>query len=154
MSKNTIIALLVIGVFVLVGCGAEDVEKADNIEDIVGTWQRILVDGDTQVVAFCNYADDGTWICADSVEKVTGQEPSSGTTGAGKYWFEGFQYYDTIDHGELMGASCVNEGIYEILLLESGNLKYELIEDECSQRMSDLVGSGSTEGEIEWAPVP
>ena len=154
MSKNTIIALLAIWIFVLVGCGAEGVEKVDNIEDIAGLWQRILVDGDTQVVEFCNHADDGTWICADSVEKVTGQEPSSGTTSVGKYWFEGPQYYDTIDHGELMGSNCANEGVYEILLLESGNLKYELIEDECDGRISAILGSGSTEGEIEWAPVP
>ncbi len=37
MVKNVFIALLAIGFFVLVGCGASGPEKADSIEDIVGT---------------------------------------------------------------------------------------------------------------------
>ena len=151
---NHTLPLLVIGVFVLVGCGASEPGKADSIEDIVGTWQRVRVDGDTLVVEYCRFSDEGTYLCADSVEKPNGQEPLTGTTIAGGYWFEGPQYYANIDHGEtLMGPSCANEGVYEILLLASGILKHELMEGECDGRVSSIVGSGSTDGKIEWAPV-
>ena len=45
-------------------------------------------------------------------------------------------------------------GVYEILLLESGNIKFELIEDVCTQCTQSYVGAFSTEGKIEWERVP
>ncbi len=50
--------------------------------------------------------------------------------------------------------SCSATGIYEIFLLDSGSLKFELIEDDCSNRKTGRVGSGGHEGEIEWEPLP
>ena len=128
MVKNTIIALLAIGVFVLVGCDTADTEKADSIEDIVGTWQRV----GGSVEKTCQFSGDGTLSCSDGI--------------TGEYWFEGSQYFEK--------SGCPEVGVYEILLLESDNIKFEVIDDECSGRVSDLVGAFSTEGKIEWEPVP
>ncbi len=129
MVKNTIIALLAIGVFVLVGCSTYAAEKADSIEDIVGTWQRV----GGSVEKTCQFSGDGTLSCSDGI--------------TGEYWFEGAQYFEK--------SGCLEVGVYEILLLESDNIKFEVIDDdECSGRVSDLVGAFSTEGKIEWEPVP
>ena len=43
-------------------------------------------------------------------------------------------------------------GADEIILLDSGNLIFKLIEDECSGRINDLIGSEA--GSIEWEPIP
>ncbi len=135
--KKLIIALLVIGGIVLVGCSTADVEKADSIEDIVGTWKR--VGGSSG--SYCRYLAEGTFVCDQDLERV------NNNTGGfeGKYRFEGTQYFDEI-------PMCQEDGIYEILLLESGNLKYVLIEDECEARVLGTTGVGSIE--IEWEPVP
>ena len=53
MAKNTVIAFLAIGIFVLVGCGTSGPEKADSIEDIGGTWQRVRVGGGSAVENYC-----------------------------------------------------------------------------------------------------
>lgn len=143
MVKKEIIALLAIGVFVLVGCSTADVEKADSIEDIAGTWLR--VGGSKE--SYCRYSDEGTYVCDQDLERVNNNTARY----KGEYWFEGAQYFDKtilcIERG-------VEVGIYEILLLESGNIKFELIEDECQGRTEDIIGAFSTEGKIEWEPVP
>jgi len=138
MVKKAIIALLIIGVFVLVGCGAEDVEKADSIEDIVGTWQR--VGGTTEF--YIRYSADGTSYSADSIAHLN--ERIAGFPG--EYWFEGTQFFEDV--------GWPTAGVYEILLLESGNIKFELIEDSCTPCAQSYVGAFSTEGKIEWEPVP
>jgi hypothetical protein len=68
----------------------------------------------------------------------------------GDYWFEGTQYIEQLEGVAL----CTTTGVYEVLLQDSGNLKFVLVEDECPGRISDIAGSGSVEGEIEWKPVP
>ena len=138
MAKKTIVALLVIGIFVLVGCSTADVEKADSIEDIVGTWRR--VGGSAEY--YKQFSADGTLYRAESLvqlnERIVGFP--------GEYWFEGTQYVEK--------SGCPEDGVYEILLLESGNIKYELIEDVCALCPGNVAGSGSTEGKIEWERVP
>jgi len=138
MRKIAFIALLAIGGFVLVGCGAEDTEKADSIEDIVGIWKR--VGGGLE--NYCQYNDDGTYGCDQDLKRVNNNTARY----KGEYWFEGAQYFDNI-------GTCSEDGVYEINIQSSGNLKYELIEDDCPGRVSDIVGSGSTEALIEWERV-
>ena len=138
MAKKTIVALLVIGIFVLVGCSTADVEKADSVEDIVGTWKR--VGGSTEF--YMRYFADGTYYGAEGLDQLN--ERIDGFPG--EYWFEDTQYFED--------AGWPTPGVYEILLLESGNIKYELIEDVCAQCAQIAAGSGSTEGKIEWERVP
>lgn len=123
----------------VVACGTSGPEKADSIEDIAGTWKR--VGGGTG--NYCRYHEDGTYGCDRDLERVNNNSASF----KGEYSFEDAHYLDEI-------WICSEVGVYEILLLESGNIKFELIEDVCSGRVSDIVGSGSSEGKIEWEPVP
>ena len=48
----------------------------------------------------------------------------------------------------LIGAEI---GIYEVELLENGNLKFTVIEDECATRAAYLEGALI---EAEWEPIP
>lgn len=141
MMKIAFLTLLTIVVFVLVGCGASGPEKADSIEDIVGTWQQV---GGTSG-EYCQYSDDGTVICAPTLDHI---ERNVGFIG--DYWFEGTQYFNRL--GE--GGACTQVGVYEISLQPNGNLKFELIEDNCMGRILGTVGSGGDEGVIEWERVP
>ena len=53
------------------------------------------------------------------------------------------------------GLGCTLEGhetgIYEVELLENGNLRYIVIEDECLTRINYWAGRII---EVEWEPVP
>ena len=56
---------------------------------------------------------------------------------------------------EIPGRGCslieAQIGIYEVELLENGNLKFTAIEDECATRFNYLEGALI---EAEWEPVP
>lgn len=150
MRKNVFIVLLVIVVFVLVGCGASEPEKADSVDDIVGTWRRVRVGSDSAATDICKYSDDGTYICNFSLEEINQNEGWKGN-----FWFEGTQYFDqTTDAPGGSPSLCAEVGIYEIQLLDNGSLKYVLVEDECRDRISSAAGRGVEEGLIEWEPVP
>ncbi len=139
MLKNTIIALLAIGVLVISGCDStSNAERADEIEDIVGTWKRI---GSIEMV--CRHSQDGALACADR-----GQELDGNDVFLGDFWFDDGLYHETSRR-----TDCVEVGVYEVLLLDNGNIKYELVEDECEGRVSINFGAFSTEGKIEWEPV-
>ncbi len=45
-------------------------------------------------------------------------------------------------------------GIYEVNILENGNLGFVAIDDECSGRASVLRGPVGAEGTVEYEPVP
>lgn len=137
--KKVMGLFLAIGVLILGSCdNTAALDGADKIEDIVGTWQRIGGTSDN----FCRNDEDGTYLCADSVEAL---DDNSGFRG--DFWFEDGRFHDQTR------AACQEIGIYEVSFLDSGNLKYELIEDECSGRVSNLFGAFDTEGKIEWALV-
>lgn len=147
MRKKVFIALLAIVVFILVGCGASEPEKADSIDDVVGTWRRIRVGSDSAATDVCKFSDDGTYICAFSLEEIDQNEGWKGNI-----WFEGTQFFDQTNDAPT--DLCTEVGIYEVQLLDSGNLKYVLVEDACRDRFSAAAGRGVEEGLIEWEPVP
>ena len=149
MGKNSIIAFLTIGIIVLVGCGTADVEEADSIEDIAGTWKRVSR-SDPVMVDYIRFSNEGTYLFSDSLDKIN-DVSIPGFLIQGEYWFEDTQYFDTRILCTELG---VEVGVYEILLLEHGNIKFELIEDECHQRKAHIIGAFSLEGKIEWEPVP
>ena len=152
LVKKVIIALLVIGVVVLVGCGGVPGEKVDSADSVVGTWRRVGGGLET----YCQFSSVGTWTCDNSLDNViTGNEFNWFN---GEYWFEGTRYFDQITESKdgvgSVSAECSEVGEYEIFIQSSGNLRYELIEDECQERIAGLAGLGIYEGEIEWEPVP
>lgn len=150
MKKTASIILLATIIFVFAGCGASEPEKADNIDDIVGTWRRVRIGSDSAATDVCKFANDGTYICSFSLEEIERNEGWKGN-----FWFEGTQYFDqTTDAPGGSSSLCADVGIYEIQLLENGNLKYVLVEDECRDRTSSAAGRGVEEDLIEWEPVP
>jgi hypothetical protein len=130
---------LVVILLVLVGCGTSEPEESNNI-DIVGSWNR--VGGD--LVYVCQYSDDGTYICAASLDQV-----NRGVGFKGNFWFEDGNYFDQLTEDGI----CTEVGVYEIILLDNGNHRFELIEDDCSGRRLNLFGLFSNEGSLEWEPA-
>jgi hypothetical protein len=141
MSKNTIIALLVIGILVLVGCSTADVEKADSIEDIVGLWQTTSIgQGPTWYLL---YLEDGTIHGSTNLDLIDDRPVF-----AADARFEGTKLFME----ETLGVCEENPtGIYEVELLENGNRTFTAIEDECARRVSFNEGA---RGDEEWEPVP
>jgi len=124
---------IAIGLFLLIGCAASGPKLASSAEDIAGTWQSTI--GSQEA----HFNEDGTL----RVEFVGNAHAN------GEYWFEGTRFFMK----KPFGNECFNEetGIYEIELLENGNLKLTVIEDECLQRVNISAGRLV---EVEWEPVP
>jgi hypothetical protein len=72
-------------------------------------------------------------------------------TAKGRFWFEGTRLF--VEH-TLGRCSEDSAGIYEVHLLESGNLRFVKIEDECMTRVSNYQGQQKYEGLVEFEPVP
>ncbi len=126
---------IAIAMFLLAGCAASGPKLASSAEDIVGTWQSTIHSEEVQL------NEDGTW---------RSQSPDGGFA-TGEFRFEGTRYFDKASPGSectLIGAQI---GIYEVELLESGNLKWILIEDECLTRVNYFAGRLI---EAEFEPVP
>jgi len=109
---------------------------ASSAEDIVGTWKSTTSSIEVQ------FNEDGT---------LHAQSSSTGTIAEEEFWFEGTRFFVK----DSRGLGCTLEGhetgIYEVELLENGNLKYRVIEDECLTRVNYWAGRLI---EPEWEPVP
>ena len=130
--KKLVIALFTVSFLVLVGCAASGPKLANSVEDIVGTWSSTTSSAVTQ------RSEDGT---------LRGQT-ASGSIFTGEFWFEGTQYFQQASVSCGVGNPI---GIYEVELLENGNLKWTVIEDECLTRVNYIAGRLI---EVEWEPVP
>ena len=132
VTSSTAIAL-----FLLAGCAASGPKLASSAEDIVGTWQST-----TDSVPGLQFNEDGTAF----------GDPASVSPRPGEFRFEGTRLFlVNIAPGDdcvLLGAET---GIYEVELLENGNLKFTAIEDECAVRVTGITGALI---EKEWEPVP
>ena len=139
--KKVVVFFVVFVLLVLAGCSTSEQEVVDSVEGIVGTWNR----GGGLETTICRHSDDGTLSCGRSLEQL---DRGEGFFEA-RFWFEDGKYHEQSD-----SAECSATGVYEIFVQESGNLLFEVIEDECSNRKTGWVGSGGEEGEIEWEPLP
>ncbi len=87
---------------------------------------------------YVQFTEDGTWHASTNPDLVEDRPSNTYETR-----FEGTKIFVT----ETSGYCDVNpEAIYEIHLLENGNLEFVAIEDPCAHRSGDF--------EAEWAPVP
>ena len=134
MNKR-MVSSVAIALFLLAGCAASGPKLASSFEDIAGTWHSITSSAEIQ------FNEDGT------VRRRTAEQ----TPGDAGFRFEGTRLILT----EIPGSSCylieAQIGIYEVELLENGNLKFTAIEDECATRLNYLEGALI---EAEWEPVP
>jgi len=134
MNKR-MVSSVAIALFLLAGCAASGPKLASSFEDIAGTWHSITSSAEIQ------FNEDGT------VRRRTAEQ----TPGDAGFRFEGTRLILT----EIPGRNCylieAPIGIYEVELLENGNLKFTAIEDECATRLNYLEGALI---EAEWEPVP
>ncbi len=134
MNKKLALSIVFAAV-VLVGCAASGPKLASSLEDIAGTWSPNTSTAEVQI------DEDGTYLGRDA----------AGNTYPAQIRFEGTRFI----YKDSPGGSCTlkgyETGIYEIELLENGNLKFTVIEDECPERINFMAGRLA---EVEFEPVP
>ncbi len=134
--KKQMASLIGIAVFLLAGCAASGPKLASSAEDVAGTWQSNV----TSVAL--HFTEEGTW-----GHEFPGDHAHTGS----EFRFEGTR----LILKDEPGGACIREGaetaVYEVELLENGNLKFTVIEDECLIRFNFFAGRLI---EAEWEPVP
>ncbi len=108
---------------------------ASSFEDIAGTWHSTISSVEVQI------NEDGTTRAQDMEGRII----------IGEFRFEGTRYFDKASPGDGCTLEGHGTGIYEVELLENGNLKFTVIEDECLVRVNYFAGRLI---EAEWEPVP
>ena len=127
---------IAIALFLLAGCAASGPKLASSAEDIAGTWHSTTDSGEVQ------FNEDGTFIFG----------PATVNPFAAEFRFEGTRLFlVAIDPGVPCVLQGAETGIYEVELLENGNLMFTAIEDECALRVTYFTGALI---EREWEPVP
>lgn len=106
-----------------------------SFEDIAGTYLR----GPGHGPIYFQFSEDGTWHASSNRDLVEDRPQSIMETR-----FEGTKVF--LKETKSTGCGDDLEAIYEIHLLENGNLQLVAIEDKCLHRSGDF--------ETEWAPVP
>jgi len=137
--QKPIASLMVVGLLLLAACGTGDTVEPGPItsfEDIAGIYEnqtRLYFAG------YLHFFEDGTWHGSSSRDLVE-DRPS-------QIWesrFEGTKVFLKQTKGV---CDDQPDAIYEIHLLENGNLQLVAIEDMCLRRLGPLDGA-------EYAPVP
>ena len=132
--NKLMVGSLAIAMFLLAGCGAAGEGPPEpgpitSVGAIVGAWQR--TSGSPSYIAF---HEDGTVGFSAALEVVVDGRGHH----VNKYWFEGTQLIIEGNH------HCADEsqeiGMYEVDLLENGNLKFLTIEEDCALRGTLLAG--------------
>ena len=123
--KVLIITLIVIGLFLVTGCTASDTPSGPgpvtDAKDIVGTWQNFG--------RYTQFNEDGTYRFGSSIEGLV-ERPWV----KGEYWFEKGQFFKKEIEVHNVPACGNAIGIYEVKMLENGNLVFTIVEDECEPR--------------------
>ncbi len=138
-----IASLMAVGLLLLAACGTDDEAEpgpVTSFEDIAGTYQRQRP-GPT--VAFIHFFEDETFWHASQNRDLVEDRP----TEIMETRFEGTTVFVNNSKGICVDEDAIAGGaIYEIHLLENGNLQLIAIEDTCALR--------ATIYQAEWAPVP
>ena len=144
---------IAIALFLLAGCATPALEPtaapapnltpettlATNVVDIVNLWTR----AGTGTRSYLLIEWDDTMTFARATPKNLQDQP---------YWifqilFEGTKLFIKPTISVYPQEACANSiAIYEVQLLEHGNIKISMIEDECQMRVLWLLG--------EWEPFP
>ncbi len=136
--QKPIASLMAVGLLLLAACGTGgEVESGPitSFEDIAGTTYERQGIGEP---FFFHFFEDGTWHGSSNPDLVEDRPRVIDESR-----FEGTKIFVT----ETKGFCDDNpDAIYEIHLLENGNLQFVEIEDKCLNRSGDF--------EAEWAPVP
>ncbi len=138
--QKLVASLMAVGVLLLAACGTGgEVEPGPitSFEDIAGTYLR----GPGHSPIYFQFFEDGTWHESSNRDLV---EDALGGSLTYETRFEGTKLFLK----SIKAPYCEDdlEAIYEIHLLENGNLQLVAIEDTCAHRSADF--------QAEWEPVP
>jgi len=141
--QKPIASLMAVGLLLLAACSTAEVEPGPitSFDDIAGTylWQR---GPGTQLPHYVQISEDGTLNWSTDLVRIEDRP-----NGVMETRFEGTKIFTTPVGASAFPCGVFAEAIYEIHLLENGNLQFVAIEDLCAHRSEDLT-------ETEWAPVP
>ena len=137
--QKPIASLMAVGLLLLAACGTGgevELGPVTSFEDIAGTtYERQGAGPQT----YLHFFEDGTYHLSSNADLVEDRP-----TAVVETRFEGTKMFVTVTKGNLCGDNP--DVIYEIHLLENGNLEFVAIEDACAVRLSGWT--------VEWAPVP
>ena len=148
--NKLMVGSIAIAMFLLAGCGAAGEGPPEpgpitSVEGIVGrAWH--LTSGSPWYIQFF---EDGNMNQSSTRELVEDQPEA-----IDKFWFEGGQLF--LETTSLSSTTCDENivGIYEVHLLENGNIQFVAIEDECALRRTTLAGRPDDGITREYEPVP
>ncbi len=139
--QKPIASLMAVGLLLLAACSTAEVERGPitSFEDIAGTIYK-RGPGHSAPLHF-QFSEDGTWHVSTSRFFV---EDARVRAHIYETRFEETKLFvKALKEAEY---SCDDDPIYEIHLLENGNLQLVAIEDPCVHRLGDW--------QAEWEPVP
>ena len=145
--KKVFALLLPLGIFLLAGCSAAGGASSQSgpvtsADDILGAWHR--TSGAQWYIAF---HEDGTINGSAYLDAVVGGRGHD----EWKYRFEGTQL---VMEGTGGHCEASDVGIFEVHVLENGNLRFLSIEDKCASRAGQLSGRPDDGIAREYEPVP
>ncbi len=139
--RKPIASLIAVGLLLLAACGTGGEAEPGPItsfDDIAGIYTR----GPGHSPIYVQFSEDGTLNWSTNRDLVE-ERPD----GVMETRFEGTKIFVTALKESAFSCGVFPEAIYEIHLLENGNLQFVAIEDKCLHRSKDVP-------ETEWAPVP
>ncbi len=128
--KRCYFTLFTVGLLLFAGCSASDTTQPGPVtdaKDILGTWE---ISG-----RYIRYYEDGTFHFSDSLEGLA-ERPLA----TGEFWFEEGRYLQNEIEVHDIPPCGSTPGMYEVALLENGNLMFTEVEDECRPRASATTG--------------
>jgi hypothetical protein len=131
---------MAVGLLLLAACSTAEVEPGPvtSFDDIAGTpYKR----GPGHSPLYFQFFEDGTFHLSESQLLV---EDALGGAHIYETRFEGTNVF--VKGLKESEYSCDDDPVYEIHLLENGNLQLVAIEDRCVHRLGDW--------QAEWEPVP
>ena len=140
--QKPIASLMVVGLLVLAACGTGgEVEpgQVSSLEDFAGTTYERQGSGGQ---VYLHILEDGTLYFSSNRDLVEDRPEFIDETR-----FEGTKVFLKNNKGICVDEDAIADAIYEIHLLENGNLPFVPIEDTCVARVSFWQG-------VDWAPVP
>ena len=138
--QKPIASLMAVGLLLLAACGTGgEVEPGpvSSLEDFAGTYEAIGPGGPF----YLHILEDGTLHLSSNRDLVEDNPSTISETR-----FEGTKVFLKNTKGVCVDEDAIADAIYEIQLLENGNLQFVDIEDKCGARASFFPA--------EFAPVP
>ena len=139
--QKPIASLMAVGLLLLAACstgGEAEPGPITSFDDIAGIYKR----GPGHDPIYVQFSEDGTLNWSTNRDLVEDRPD-----GVMETRFEGTKIFLTAVGATAFSCGVFADAIYEIHLLENGNLQFVAIEDKCPHRSEDIP-------ETEWAPVP